>query len=84
MSQPGPGPANVGVGGPRGCGGRGGGVGEGGAEGPRSGGPGYVLYVVLSPLWGGAVVGGSESLGRRGGVAVGRGWGGAARTARAF
>lgn len=53
MSQAGPGPANVGVGGPRGRRGRGGGLGEGGAEGPRSGGPGDVFSVVLSPLWGG-------------------------------
>lgn len=53
MRQAGPGLANVGVGGPRGRGGRGSGVGEGGAEGQRSGGPGDVFSVVLSPLWGG-------------------------------
>lgn len=48
MSLAGPGPANVGVGGPRAAGGKGGGVREGAAEGPRSGGPG-VSSVVLAP-----------------------------------
>lgn len=53
MSPAGPGPANVGRWGPAGARGRGGGVREGAAEGPRSGGPRVVFPVVLSPLWGG-------------------------------
>lgn len=49
-------------------GGKGGGVREGAAEGPRPGGPG-VLSVVLSPLWGGGER--RESRGHGGRAAVG-------------
>lgn len=48
---------------------------KGAAEGPRSGGPGDVFSVVLSPLWGEEGEG-RESKGQGGGVAVGPGGGG--------
>lgn len=69
MSEPGwAGAGERGRWGPAGRGGKGGGVREGAAEGPLSGGPG-VFSVVLSPWWGGGER--RESKGHRDRVAVG-------------